>query len=130
MYTAETQDIRVTVWPDYAPDRSDPDTGSYFWRYTVEVRNLGAAPVWLRARAWRIVDGLGRVSEVRGIGVVGDQPRIAPGEAYGYTSGCPLTTPSGIMQGHYTLQTEAGAFFDVAIPAFSLDLPTATRQVN
>lgn len=130
MYTAETQGIRVTAWPDYAPDRSDPEHNAYFWRYTIEVRNLGTVPVWLRARAWRIVDENGRVSEVRGIGVVGEQPRIAPGEAYGYTSGCPLTTPSGIMQGYYTMQTDGGDVFDVAIPAFSLDLPTAARRVN
>ena len=75
---------------------------------------------------------IGRFGRVgfNGVGVVGEQPRIAPGDAYDYTSGCPLTTPSGIMQGRYTMQTEAGDFFDVAIPAFSLDLPAARRSVN
>lgn len=130
MYTAETMGIRVTARPDYSPDRSDPEGGVYFWVYTIEIRNLGPVPVSLRSRYWRIVDGLGRVNEVRGIGVVGAQPRIAPGEAYDYTSGCPLTTPSGIMQGSYTMQTDAGDFFDVAIPAFSLDLPVQRRTVN
>ncbi|MBR7518424.1 Co2+/Mg2+ efflux protein ApaG, partial [Mycobacterium tuberculosis] len=84
------------------PERSDPEQGVYFWVYTIEIRNLGDIPVQLKTRSWRITDGLGRVQEVRGSGVVGEQPRIAPGEAYDYSSGCPLTTPSGIMQGHYT----------------------------
>lgn len=130
MYTAETKGIRVTARPDFSPERSDPERGQYFWTYAIEIRNLGAEPVWLKARYWRITDGLGRVSEVRGAGVVGEQPRIAPGEAYDYTSGCPLTTSSGIMQGHYTMQTETGDVIDVAIPAFSLDLPAQRRTVN
>jgi ApaG protein len=130
MYTAETMGIHVTAAVEYAPERSDPERGLYFWLYRIEIRNRGPVPVWLRTRAWRIVDGLGRVREINGVGVVGEQPRIAPGDAYDYTSGCPLTTPSGIMQGRYTMQTEAGDFFDVAIPAFSLDLPAARRSVN
>lgn len=130
MYTAETKGIRVTAQPNFSPERSDPERGHYFWTYTIEIRNLGPVAVWLRARTWRITDGLGRVSEVQGAGVVGEQPRIAPGEAYDYTSGCPLTTSSGIMQGHYTMQTETGDVIDVAIPAFSLDVPAQRRTVN
>lgn len=130
MYTAETMGIRVTARPQYAADRSDPERGVYVWTYTIEITNLGPVPVWLRTRSWHIIDGLGRVKEVQGVGVVGEQPRIAPGERYDYTSGCPLTTPSGIMRGRYTMQTEAGDFFDVTIPAFSLDLPAERRLVN
>lgn len=130
MYTAETMGIRVTARPAYAPERSDPERGVYVWTYAIAIENLGPHPVWLRARRWQIVDGLGRTKEISGIGVVGEQPRIAPGERYDYTSGCPLTTPSGIMRGHYTVQTEAGDFFDVVIPAFSLDLPVENRLVN
>jgi ApaG protein len=130
MYSTETRGIAVTVTPEYSSERSDPESGAYFWAYTIEIRNNGAEPVWLRSRLWRIIDGLGRVREVTGPGVVGEQPRIAPGEAYRYTSGCPLTTPSGIMEGTYTMQTEAGTLFDAAIPAFSLDLPDGRRVIN
>ena len=84
----------------------------------------------LLSRYWHITDANGRVEEVSGAGVVGEQPELNPGDSYQYTSGCPLTTPSGIMVGRYTMRDEAGQMFDVAIPAFSLDLPGTARTVN
>jgi ApaG protein len=130
MYSAETMGIQVVAQPNYAPERSDPERGVYFWSYTITIRNLGPVPVQLRARYWRITDALGRVQEVEGAGVVGEEPSLAPGESFEYTSGCPLTTPSGFMTGHYRMQTPEGDFFDAEIPAFSLDLPDVRRVVN
>lgn len=130
MYEAVTRDVRVTVTPDYQADKSDPDAGRWFWAYTVEIANLGAESVRLRARHWRIVDARGAVQEVNGPGVVGEQPLIAPGETFAYTSGCPLATPSGFMTGHYRMESASGDYFDVAIPAFSLDLPETKRVLN
>jgi len=86
--------------------------------------------VRLRSRHWRITDANGKIEEVRGAGVVGKQPVLKPGESFAYTSGCPLTTPSGIMVGTYQMQNESGETFSIAIPAFSLDVPNATRTMN
>ena len=86
--------------------------------------------VQLLSRHWRITDATGRVEEVSGAGVVGEQPELNPGDSYQYTSGCPLTTPSGIMSGRYTMRNEHGETFDIAIPTFSLDIPDRTRTVN
>lgn len=130
MYEAVTRDIRVTVTPEYQADKSEPSENRWFWAYTVEIANLGAEPVRLRARHWRIVDANGRIQEVNGPGVVGEQPLIGPGERFEYTSGCPLATTSGFMTGHYRMEGTAGVYFDVEIPAFSLDLPQATRVLN
>lgn len=130
MYRALTRDIRVTVEPRYLPDESEPDNGRWFWAYQVEIANLGDSTVQLRARHWIITDALGRVQEVRGAGVVGEEPVLEPGASYSYTSGCPLSTPSGIMVGTYRMETPDGGAFDVAIPAFSLDLPDARPTLN
>jgi ApaG protein len=130
MYTAVTRHIQVTVMPQFVADRSDPDEGRFFWAYTIEITNLGRDPVQLTARHWRITDGNGLLEEVRGPGVVGEQPVIQPGESFRYTSGCPLTTPSGIMVGSYRMLDAAGDGFDVEIPAFSLDSPFAQRTLN
>ena len=130
MYTAVTRDIQVTVLPQFVPERSEPDEGRFFWVYTIEITNLGREPVQLTARHWRITDGNGLLEEVRGPGVVGEQPVIQPGEAFRYTSGCPLTTPSGIMEGTYRMVDSAGVGFDAEIPAFSLDSPSAKRTLN
>lgn len=130
MYKAVTRSISVTVMPRYLPEESSPDEGRYFFAYTVEIINAGLERVQLKSRYWRITDERGQVQEVRGAGVVGEQPILGPGESFSYTSGCPLTTPSGTMQGSYLMQTESGETFDAEIPAFSLDLPQARRILH
>ena len=130
MYVAVTQDIEVVVDPDYRAERSDPARGRYFWAYTVEITNKGRLRVQLISRHWRITDGQGQVEEVRGLGVVGEQPVLKPGDTFRYTSGCPLTTPSGIMVGSYTMVDDAERSFEVTIPAFSLDSPGGGRILN
>jgi ApaG protein len=130
MYEAVTHRVKVTVEPTFDPERSDPDEGRFFWLYAIEIANLGDKPVTLLERHWRITDGEGRQQEVRGPGVVGEQPTIRPGQAFRYTSGCPLTTPSGMMVGEYRMVGEDGHSFEVAIPAFSLDSPHGQRVLN
>jgi len=130
MYRCTTRDIEVEVEPFFLPDRSDPDESHFVWGYRVTIVNNSPMRVQLLERYWRITDGLGRVEEVRGEGVVGEQPELNPGDSYQYTSGCPLRTPSGIMLGTYTMETESGERFEVDIPAFSLDLPDAVRSLN
>ena len=130
MYMAVTHHVKVTVEPTFEPDRSDPAEGRYFWRYDIEIANLGDDPVTLVERHWRIIDGEGRQQEVRGSGVVGEQPMIQPGESFRYASGCPLSTASGLMVGEYTMVGADGERFEVAIPAFSLDSPHVQRTLN
>jgi len=130
MYTKTTKGIRVTVEPRYLDEQSDPAEKRFFWAYTVEIANAGAAPVQIVARHWIITDQNGRRQDVRGIGVVGEQPVIGPGSSFSYTSGCPLATPSGIMVGSYQAIDDDGEMFTVAIPAFSLDLPGAKPVLN
>ena len=130
MYLATTRDIEVSVTPRFLPEKSSPDQGDYFWAYTIEITNKGRETVQLKTRHWRITDPLGRLEEVRGAGVVGEQPRLAPGESFEYTSGVKLPTASGFMIGSYSMVTEAGERFDIAIPAFSLDSPDAKRTIN
>lgn len=129
-YEATTDQVRVTVKPSYLPDQSDPTVSRYVWAYEIEVQNLGAVTVQLVSRHWIITDARGRVEEVKGAGVVGEQPILEPGEAFRYTSGCPLTTPSGAMRGTYRMVNDQGQAFDVEIPAFSLDLPGTKRVLN
>lgn len=129
-YEAVTRGIRVTVEPHYLAEKSEPASNRYFWAYTVEITNLSQETVQLRTRYWRIVDAFGRTQEVRGPGVVGEEPVIPPGESFEYTSGCPLTTPSGFMVGTYQMQTPRGDMVTVDIPAFSLDSPGERRTVN
>ena len=130
MYEAVTRDIRVRVEPQYVEDQSSPDENHFFWSYTVTISNEGDEPMQLRSRLWRITNAIGITQEVRGPGVVGLTPTIAPGESFSYTSGCPLETPSGIMVGSYQMANVKGQLFDVAIPAFSLDSPFAQRSLN
>jgi ApaG protein len=130
MYTATTNGISVTVEPRYMADRSDPAEGRFFWAYTVEIANGGAAAVQIIARHWVITDQSGRREDVRGMGVVGEQPVIEPGSSFTYTSGCPLPTPSGVMVGTYQAVADDGEIFAVAIPAFSLDVPGAVRILH
>ncbi len=130
MYEAVTKGIRVRVQPEYLEEESAPVDGRYVWAYTVDIINEGTDTVQLKTRHWRITDAAGRTEEVRGPGVVGETPVLEPGASFRYTSGCPLTTPSGIMVGSYQMTTEDGGRLDVAIPAFSLDSPHARRSLN
>ena len=130
MYEAVTHQVKVTVEPIFDQERSDPDERRYFWRYAIEIVNLSDNPVTLMERYWRITDAAGRHQEVRGPGVVGEQPTIEPGKSFRYTSGCPLTTPSGLMVGEYRMVDPDGRSFEVSIPAFSLDYPDAKRVLN
>ncbi|MEE8499723.1 MAG: Co2+/Mg2+ efflux protein ApaG [Kiloniellales bacterium] len=123
MYHETTRSIRVTVEPFYLEDQSSPSDGHYVWAYQVRIENHGDETVQLLNRYWRITDSLGRIQEVRGAGVVGEQPTLKPGESFEYTSGTPLHTPSGIMVGTYEMESAGGGRFDVAVPAFSLDSP-------
>jgi ApaG protein len=130
MYETVTCGIRVRVNPQYLEEESSPDDRRYVWAYTIDIVNEGSETVQLRTRHWRITDATGRTEEVRGPGVVGKTPVLEPGESFRYTSGCPLSTPSGIMAGSYQMTTEDGGRIEVEIPAFSLDSPHATRSVN
>lgn len=130
MYRATTRNIRVTVTPRYLPDRSAPERGHYFWSYTIEIANNGRETVQLRTRYWHITDATGHVQEVRGAGVVGEEPVLEPGQSFEYTSGVPLPTPSGFMTGSYGMQTGKGERFDIEIPAFSLDTTSERRTLN
>jgi ApaG protein len=129
-YNAVTRGIAVSVKPVYLDDQSDPDEARYVWAYHVEITNNSDHTVQLQRRYWRITDALGRVQEVRGEGVVGEQPEIEPGETFEYTSGTPLTTSSGMMVGTYEMERAEGDTFEVDIPAFSLDCPFEKRQLN
>lgn len=129
-WTAVTRAIRVTVQPRFLPGESAPEEDRYVFAYTVEIVNEGLETVSLLARHWRIIDGRGRTEEVRGPGVVGEQPTLAPGQSYTYTSGAPLPTPSGIMVGSFQMQTESGQPFDAAIPAFALESPHTVRTLH
>src|SRR6185312_2469567 len=115
MYQSVTRNIEVTVTPEYLTDRSSPETGEYFWAYTIEITNRGAETVQLRTRHWRITDAMGRRQEVRGAGVVGKQPVLKPGDSFEYTSGVPLPTPSGFMTGTYGMVGPNGETFDIEI---------------
>lgn len=129
-YSATTRGIDVEVVPFYLADRSEPAEQRWVWGYRITIANNSDAVIQVLARHWRITDGLGRLEEVQGPGVVGEQPELRPGDSFQYTSGCPLRTPSGIMVGSYTVRDGDGAFFDVDVPAFSLDLPDTGRSLN
>jgi ApaG protein len=130
MYRAVMHAIEVKVTPRYVPEESAPENGRYVWAYTVEIVNMGPETVQLRHRYWHITDATGAVQEVRGEGVVGKQPVLPPGESFSYTSACPLSTPGGIMKGHYDMISETGRRFTIEIPAFSLDLPQQARVLH
>lgn len=130
MYSAVTRNIAVNVEPFYLEDQSEPGESRYVWAYRITIDNQSDQWVKLLARYWHITDGAGRVEEVSGEGVVGDQPELEPGDSYQYTSGCPLPTPSGIMVGRYTMRNGKGELFEIDIPAFSLDLPGGRRSLN
>jgi ApaG protein len=129
-YEEITRDIRIAVEPDFLEDQSDPEENRYLWAYRVTIENKSELSVQLLSRYWRITDARGRVREVRGEGVIGEQPVIAPGRAFEYTSGAPLETPSGFMTGTYHMRASSGESFEVGIPMFALESPYASRRMH
>jgi ApaG protein len=113
--------FRVTVVPQYLPDQSSPEQGLYSFAYTITIANSGEIPAQLISRHWIITNALGQIEEVKGLGVVGHQPLLKPGESFEYTSGCRLRTATGTMHGSYFCVAEDGERFEVEIPAFTLD---------
>jgi ApaG protein len=123
MSEATTRGIRVAVVSEYAPGRSRPQDQQWFFLYTITISNEGPEAVQLLSRHWVITNAAGQVEEVRGDGVVGEQPTLAPGESFTYTSGCPLTTAFGTMEGTYAMVAKSGEHFDVKIAPFTLSEP-------
>ena len=130
MYEETTRSIRITVKPFFLDEQSSPENDHYVFAYQVKIENQGEEIVQLRNRYWKITNGFGHQQEVRGEGVVGEQPVINPGDSYEYTSGTPLGTSSGIMVGTYEMVTSGGESFDAVVPAFSLDSPYTPKQLN
>jgi ApaG protein len=131
MYEQETAGLVVRVEPQFLPDESEPDENRYVWAYTIEIENRSDDTVQLISRFWRITDANGLTQEVRGTGVIGQQPVIPPGERFRYTSAAPLTAPSGVMIGAYSMQrVDNGEAFDIAVPLFALDSPFHDRRAN
>ncbi len=130
MYEQTTRHIRIVVRPQFLENQSQPDQGKFVWAYTITLENLSGDTVQLLTRHWIITDGIGHKQEVKGDGVIGEQPTLRPGDSFQYTSGCPLATPSGVMSGSYGMVDERGHIFDVVIPAFSLDSPYDVHSVN
>ena len=130
MYSETTKSIRVTVNPTFLEDQSSPGENHFVWAYHVLIENTGVGTVRLLSRHWKITDSMGRLQEVRGAGVVGEQPVLEPGGSFEYTSGTPLPTPSGIMVGSYEMEAADGDRFSVSVPAFSLDSPHQVAQLN
>ena len=130
MYSEITKSIRVTVVPAFLDEHSSPEDNKYVWAYEVRIENLGEETVQLINRYWSKTNSLGQTQTVRGPGVVGEQPILKPGEYFEYTSGTPLSTPSGLMMGTYQMENNDGKLFDVSIPGFSLDSPHQSMRVN
>lgn len=130
LYTASTLNVEVKVEPFYIEGESQPEDCLFVWGYKVIISNNRKTPVQLRRRYWKITNGLGSSQEVQGEGVIGQQPIIEPGASFEYTSGAPLSTPSGIMFGYYTMEDQENGMFDIHIPAFSLDCPYQKQTLN
>jgi ApaG protein len=129
-YTAITRSIAVSVETTYLEADSSPGNAQYFWAYRVTIENQGRETVQLLSRHWMISNARGELTEVKGSGVVGEQPLLKPGERFVYTSGAPLNTPSGMMGGSYLMETDRGERFDIEIPTFSLDRPNQGVLLN
>jgi ApaG protein len=129
-YEAETEGVIIRVKPAFLEEESSPEENRYIWAYHVEIENRGKHTLQLMTRHWRITDREGRVQEVNGSGVVGQNPVLRPGARFEYTSGCPLNAPSGMMQGAYRLEDETGAMLEARIPLFALDSPYDKRAPN
>ena len=120
---AVTNNVRVEVESQYAPEHSQPFQNQWFFHYTVRITNEGEETVQLLSRHWTITDATGHAEEIKGPGVVGEQPVLAPGESFHYTSGCPLKTSTGVMRGTYQMVDEDGGYFEVEIAPFTLKEP-------
>ena len=129
-YRAITREIEVSVEPIYLEAQSSPADSHYVWAYRVTIENHGRETVQLLSRHWMITNARGELTEVKGPGVVGEQPVLKPGESFEYTSGAPLDTPSGMMGGAYQMESESGERFDIEIPTFSLDRPNQGAFLN
>jgi ApaG protein len=125
-----TQGVRVNVQSLYLPDRSSPRDDRYVFAYTITISNESTFTAQLRTRHWIITDGRGVIEEVKGDGVVGEQPRLSPGQSFQYTSGCVLTTSIGTMQGSYRFWRDDGTYFDAQIAPFSLASPVRNEEAN
>jgi ApaG protein len=129
-YLAITRGIAVSVEPTYLEARSSPGDSQYFWAYRIVIENQGLETVQLLSRHWMITNARGELNEIKGPGVVGEQPVLKVGERHEYTSGVPLDTPSGMMGGAYQMESENGERFDIEIPTFSLDRPNRSVLLN
>lgn len=130
MFEETTRSIRIAVTPTFLGDQSDPNDNRFLWAYHITIENHGREAVQLLTRHWHITDARGRVREVEGPGVIGQQPVILPGRKHEYSSGVPLETPSGFMTGTYHMKSAAGEEFEVNIPLFALESPFAERRVH
>jgi ApaG protein len=130
MQQAITRNIAVSAETRFLEGDSDPDAQYFVWAYRITIENHGQETVQLLTRHWQITDAQGRSKEVRGDGVVGEQPVLAPGDHFTYSSGTPLSTASGFMRGSYGMQTQDGEQFDIEVPAFSLDSPHESGDIN
>ncbi len=130
LYERMTRGIRITVEPDFLEEESEPSDDHYVWAYTVRIDNASDRVVTLKTRVWHITDAMGQTVTVMGDGVVGEQPTLRPGDAFEYTSGTPLGTPSGLMHGTYQLVDDAGEVFEAEVPPFSLDSPHDWHRLN
>src|SRR5215469_6157669 len=130
IYETMTRGVRVRVKPAFLDDQPDPEMGRFLWSYTVTIENRGNETVQLLSRYWHITDASGHIQEVSGPGVVGAQPLIEAGQAFEYTSGCPLGTASGAMMGRYQMLAASGESFEAEIPPFLLESPHERRQIH
>jgi len=130
MFSKTTNNISISVESFYLDEQSEPDQQHYVWAYQITINNLSKQTVQLKNRYWKITDSNGAKKEVKGAGVIGEQPILHPGEKFEYTSGTPLSTPSGFMEGYYEMETKDGNIFDASVPLFSLDSPYSSNQIN
>ena len=130
LFEQRTKDVVVRVEPEFLADQSSPSDGRYIWAYTVEIDNQSDADLRVTGRYWFIADSLGQVQEVHGQGVVGEKPVVRAGESFRYTSGAPLSAPSGMMRGSYRVEPDEGEAFDIEIPVFVLDSPHRGSMLN
>ncbi len=130
IYQRKTKNVIVRVEPEFLDEQSSPADDRFIWAYTVEIENKSSEDLQIVERYWQITDRNGQMQEVHGEGVVGEKPKLKPGETFRYTSGAPLSAPSGVMLGSYQMETGTGDKFDVEIPPFSLDSPFERRSIN
>lgn len=129
-YEQRTEDVIVRVEPEFLAEQSNPRDSRFIWAYTVEIDNQSGRDLTVTDRFWQIADSRGQVQEVRAAGVVGETPMVKSGETFRYTSGAPLTAPSGMMRGSYTMRSECGESFDITVPTFLLDSPHEGQSFN